>query len=152
MSAELVIIPIALAFFAAKAARELQQSQGKADGDIYAWRVTTIIADQQLLNAALREVGLEAQWRGENASLVVGGWRVGLLKEAGRYTVLLEAGITKDEAMRFATDLEAAYTRCVQADVLTRIQTQAPTLGLTVTDVQRNQDTSVTVTLEVNAT
>ena len=150
MSAEIIIIPVALAFVAFKAARELRQSDQATEQDVYAWRVSTVIADKPLLMAALKDLGIDAQWSGDTASMVVGGWSVGLVKEDGRYAVLLQTGITQDEAMRFAVDLEKAYTRCVQAAVLTRIQVQAPEMGMRVADVRRNQDASVTLTLEVN--
>ena len=58
MSAELIIVPVALAFLAVKAARALELSNQQAEGEVFAWRVTTIISDRPLLMAALKDLGL----------------------------------------------------------------------------------------------
>lgn len=149
MSAEILLIPLALAALTALQVARREERERVESEPQYVWSVTTAMKDAALIRAALRDLGLTASWEGEVAGLIVGGWRVALVPQEGRYGVLLEEGITREEALTFATTLEQAYTRCVQAAVLTRIQVQAAQSGLRVVGQQRNPDRSVTLTLRV---
>ena len=151
MSAELIIIPLAMAAsFAFKAARERMSDQVHPDL-VYAWRVATIMRDKTLVATALEELGLVPEWDGETARLTVGGWRVGLVPIDDRYYVLIEEGTTQEEAIAFASQIDETYTRCVQEAVVKRVQEQAGQAGLALTGQQRNADDSITLTLQVGS-
>lgn len=151
MSAELIVIPLALAAsFAFKAARERKSDEGNPDL-MYAWRVATVMRDRALLEKALDELGLIPEWDGAIARLTAGGWRVGLVPMDDRYYVLIEEGTTQEEAIEFASHIDEAYSRCVQVAVIKRVHEQAGQAGLTVSGQQRNSDDSITLTLQVGS-
>ena len=151
MSAELIIIPLALAAsFAFKAARERKSDRENPDL-MYAWRVATVMRDKALIEMALSELGLAPDWDGSIARLTAGGWRVGLVPMDDRYYVLIEEGTTQEEAIGFASQIDATYSRCVQAAVVNRVQQQAAQAGLTISGQQRNSDDSITLTLQVGS-
>lgn len=150
MSAELIILPLALA--AVLAIRATQNSTRVGDGQsgvVYAWRVQSAMTDRQLLQAACTQLGLSVTWSGDVARLEHQGWHLGLVKDGEAFVALFESGTTEQEALDFTSALEVAYRKCVQAAVITRIQVDAAQSGFDVLSQQRNANESVTLTLKV---
>lgn len=152
MSAELIILPLALAaVLAIRATRGSGRTDEDQSGTVYAWRVETAMTDRSLLTAACTQLGLSASWSGDVAQIEHEGWRLGLIKEGEAYVVLFESGITEQEALDFTVALESEYRKCVQSAVITRIQVDAAQSGFEVLSQHRNANQSVTLTLKVKS-
>lgn len=144
MSVELVLIPVALAAITSwKAGRADRTSDGKT-----VCSVSTRMRDQGLLEKALSDTRavvqryddrLVATWEGVQATFV--------RREDGVWSAHLEGAVDESRAIGIVMEVDRAYGRQVQAVVLERIRTRAPSAGLQVQSETRNQENDVTFVL-----
>ena len=148
MSIELVLVPMAIAAVSAWQAKRAIAEDGR---QVIA--VSTRMRNQDLLERAL--IDTRANVTRHNDNLITATWH----HAQGRFTRDTEgiwslhlAGDTDyDQATALVADIDINYGRHVQQDVLARLRTRAPEVGMSVESETTEDDHSVTLVLNVNA-
>ena len=146
MSVEIILIPLAIAAFSAWKAKTSADEAGR---QVIA--VGTRMRDERLLERALVDTGARVERQGD---VITARWA----DNQGRFTkdptgiwsVHFVDDTTLDEASDVVADVDAAYGRQVQQEVLIRLRERAPTAGMEVESETMEDDHSVTLVLNVN--
>lgn len=147
MSIELILIPMALAAVSAWQAKNASDDDGR---QVVA--VGTRMRDDRLLQFAIVDTGAQVARQGD---VITATWH----DSQGRFTrdangiwaAHFVGDISLDTASDLIADIDTAYGRHVQQEVLTRLRERAPAAGMAVESETVEDDHSITLVLNVNA-
>lgn len=145
MSIEIILIPAAVAAIAA-----WQANRGTDEAGRTRVAVTTRLRSADLLRLALRDLGATVDASSEE---VVASWSTIQASfsrdESGVWTAHFEGDVTTEEATDVIQNLDRAYGRRVQQEVLERLRDRAPQAGMTIESETVEEDRTVTLILNV---
>lgn len=146
MSIELILIPMAIAAVSAWQAKNAADDDGR---QVVA--VGTRMRNDRLLQFAIVDTGAQVSRHGD---VITATWPT----SQGRFTRDIDGiwsahfvGDTSlDTASNLIANIDTAYGRHVQQEVLTRLRERAPTAGMAVESETVEDDHSITLVLNVN--